>query len=421
MTLYRKEVLQAQSERLEGGILLIQSRSSWLVFWIVLALISISTIYLLLASYTKRTTAIGQLVPSGGAIFINAPSSGIIANVHVTEGQEVSAGDILFTLKDERYFSREGALASSVAPRFADQLQIALKAEEKALLAEKAKTQILAEQTQTALLQKIKSLDEEIVQLDVQILHHGKRLSLAKLKLGRHQKLVQSGYFAKYALSELEDNIADLQAKTASYQRERKNLQGRRSELEAEWTANPNKTDIALSAIEGKLSLLHQKIQERNIQSEVNIVAPVNGVVTGITALTGQATTTQPLAVLLAGNARLEARVYLSSREVGFIEPGQRVRLRFQAYPYQKFGQYSGTLAEVSQSPVARESLPPIVSTSGTDFYRATIKLDSQFATIYQQPKRLVSGMIVEADIEQDRRQLFEWILEPIYGFKKYN
>ena len=198
MTLYRKEVLQAQSERLEGGILLIQSRSSWLVFWIVLALISISTIYLLLASYTKRTTAIGQLVPSGGAIFINAPSSGIIANVHVTEGQEVSAGDILFTLKDERYFSREGALASSVAPRFADQLQIALKAEEKALLAEKAKTQILAEQTQTALLQKIKSLDEEIVQLDVQILHHGKRLSLAKLKLGRHQKLVQSGYFAKH-------------------------------------------------------------------------------------------------------------------------------------------------------------------------------------------------------------------------------
>ncbi len=420
MSLYRKEALQARSDRLEGDILLSQSWSSWIIFWIVVSTIVVTITYLLFASYTKRTTATGQLVPSGGAIFINAPSTGTISRIHAAEGQRVSAGDLLFTLKDERYFSQG---ETAISQRFAKQLHTALQAEESALLGERSQVKSLSEKTKNALGQQVRSLEEEIAQMEVQIKRHDERLSIAIKRLTKHQELVASGFFTQHALTELKDNIALLQSQAASYQRERKNLHSRKLELEAELLSSPDRTRISLSAIDGRLSLVRQKMQEREVQSEVTIVAPIDGIVTGITALVGQIAGNQPLAVLLADDAKLEAHVYLSSSEVGFAEAGKKVKLRYQAYPYQKFGQYTGTLMEVSQSPVARESLPALLqsTTPSVDFYRGVVALESQFATVYQQPKRLVSGMVLEADIEQDRRKLIEWIFEPLYGLKKYN
>lgn len=225
MSLYREEALQAKSDRLDGDILLTQSWPSWVIFWIVLATIAVTVSYLLVAPYTRRTTAAGQLVPHGGAIYINAPSSGTISHIHTIEGQRVTAGDILFTLKDERYFSHDETPGFQDGQRFAKQFHVALQAEENALLEEKSQVKALSEKTHAALQRQILSLDEEIVQMGVQIQRHEERLALAKSRLGKQQELVQSGFFSRYALSELEENIAALQAQAAGYQRESKSLQ----------------------------------------------------------------------------------------------------------------------------------------------------------------------------------------------------
>jgi len=99
MTLYRKEAVEGQSNRIDGEILLVQSWSSWMIFWIVALLIVITVTYLFLSTYTKRTTATGYLVPNGGAISIGAPISGTVASVHVVEGQKISAGDLYLLLR----------------------------------------------------------------------------------------------------------------------------------------------------------------------------------------------------------------------------------------------------------------------------------------------------------------------------------
>jgi len=193
-------------------------------------------------------------------------------------------------------------------------------------------------------------------------------------------------------------------------------------ELEDERRTAPEKTQINIANIDQDLSLLRQKMQERYIQNQLSIVAPVDGIITGITVHLGQNADNQALAILLAEGAELTAQLYITTREVGFVEVGQKVRLRYQAYPYQKFGQYSGSVIAVSQNPVASSSLPKVfANTPPDDFYRVTVKLDSQFAMAYGEQKKLVSGMLLEADIEQDTRKLIEWIIEPLYGLTKYN
>ena len=60
---------------------------------------------------------------------------------------------------------------------------------------------------------------------------------------------------------------------------------------------------------------------------------------------------------LVPAGARLEARLYGPSRAIGFVRPGQRVLLRYEAFPHQKFGQYEGVVRSVSRSTVGPAEL----------------------------------------------------------------
>jgi membrane fusion protein len=48
--------------------------------------------------------------------------------------------------------------------------------------------------------------------------------------------------------------------------------------------------------------------------------------------------------------------------------------------------------------------------------YRITVNLAAQAVTAYGQPQMLQAGMSLDADILQERRRLYEWVLEPLYS-----
>ena len=88
--------------------------------------------------------------------------------------------------------------------------------------------------------------------------------------------------------------------------------------------------------------------------------------------------------------------------------------LRFEAYPYQKFGHMPGVVRSVS-----RVTAPPAelgVGEAGAEpVYRVTVELDSQSVTAYGQSHEVQAGMAVEGDVLLETRRLYEWVLEPLY------
>jgi len=102
------------------------------------------------------------------------------------------------------------------------------------------------------------------------------------------------------------------------------------------------------------------------------------------------------------------------SRAIGFIEPGDTVLLRYQAYPHQKFGHHQGNVVKVSRSTV------DIATGSNTTepFYRINVALEKQAIIAYGKPESLKPGMLLDADILGEQRTLMEWVLEPVYSIK---
>ena len=97
--------------------------------------------------------------------------------------------------------------------------------------------------------------------------------------------------------------------------------------------------------------------------------------------------------------------------------------LRYAAYPYQKFGMGNGEVTEVSRSPYVVQELPTHIaatlgglSQGGDPVYRVTVRIKDQAVQAHGLAHALKAGMLAEADVVQDTRRLWEWVLEPVFS-----
>jgi len=123
----------------------------------------------------------------------------------------------------------------------------------------------------------------------------------------------------------------------------------------------------------------------------------------------------QPLASILPAGGVLEAHLLVPSRSAGFLVPGQTVALRYEAFPYQRFGSYAGRITEISRTLILpNEAALPLQLLEPA--YRVAVALDSQSVKAYGKDLPLQAGMLLDADIRLDRRRLYEWLLDPLYS-----
>ena len=123
------------------------------------------------------------------------------------------------------------------------------------------------------------------------------------------------------------------------------------------------------------------------------------------------------LLTIIPNDTELYAELFLPSRAIGFINVGQQVLLRFDAFPYQRFGLYEGTVEQVAQA-VINPDEAEIPLPTPDPVYRVKVSLSSQFVKTYGKSLSLQAGMSLTADIILEERTLGEWLFAPIYSLR---
>jgi membrane fusion protein len=214
------------------------------------------------------------------------------------------------------------------------------------------------------------------------------------------------------------EELLGLRAQAQALQRQRTTLQRERAQLEGERRGVPLLAQGAQSGIERELAALDQETAEQQAERRVIVRAPQAGVVSALLADVGQSVgTSAALASLVPAGATLQAHLYAPSSAVGFVRPGQEVRLRYEAYPYQKFGHQAGRVSQVSRTPLgpgemAALSLAAPPGRGAEPLFRITVALEQDGRTAWPQP--LVAGMRLAADVRLETRRLVEWLFEPL-------
>ena len=125
-------------------------------------------------------------------------------------------------------------------------------------------------------------------------------------------------------------------------------------------------------------------------------------------------TTASPV---LTANATMQAVLFVPSSAMAQIRPGRHVKLRYDAFPFEKFGQFTGTITKVSEAdvPVADLEAPPAAAKDRA-LFRVRVTLDRDQIEAYGSTIRLRPGLTLSADIELDRRRLIDWMFDPLYA-----
>ena len=169
---------------------------------------------------------------------------------------------------------------------------------------------------------------------------------------------------------------------------------------------------------ERQLATVAQSVAQNELQRAVVLRAPDDGTVSAVLLKRGQmASAGQSLLSILPAGADLQAQLLVPSRAVGFIEPGNAVVLRYQAFPYQKFGQQYGRIVDISRNALSASEVAALVGQQPKEpLYRVMVALNSQQVLAYGKPEPIKAGMALDADILMERRRLIEWVFEPLYG-----
>ncbi|CAB3753572.1 HlyD family secretion protein [Paraburkholderia solisilvae] len=412
MNLFRHEVLDAKATKWMGNIVLVRP-VSFRLYTAIAAVAACAVIaFLYFGTYTRRTTVNGQLLPDAGLIKIYAPQPGIVVEKHVKEGELVTRGQLIYVLSSDRQ-SAPGLSAQS-------EISAQVRSRVVALEEERQKTEALQQGERNTAYTKVTSLTGQLRELDAQIASQTERTDLARDALTRYEALASQDYISKDQVQQKRADLIDQQMKQQNLERDRAGTLQALTESKNDSSGLALKQMNQLSELERTLSSTREELAESEVKRQILITAPQAGIATGVLAEVGQAVnSSRPLLSIVPAGARLDAQLYASSGAIGFIRAGNPVLLRYQAYPYQKFGEYGGRVAAVAHTALpSSDLLAPSAPASGPDsaYYLITVRLDRQAVHAYGSDVPLQSGMTLEADIFQERRRLYEWALAPLYS-----
>ena len=169
-----------------------------------------------------------------------------------------------------------------------------------------------------------------------------------------------------------------------------------------------------VQALRSQLAETEQRVAEIEGRRAYVLRAPIAGRVSTLQAAVGRAVDPrQPQLSILPRDSVLEAELFVPTQAIGFVRPGQEVRILFDAFPYQRFGTYGGRVIRVTKTMLTSADVSAPVPLQ-QPAYKVTVVLDRQDVTAYGERIPLQSDMLLRADILLERRPLLTWLLDPL-------
>jgi membrane fusion protein len=410
--LFRTEAIEHQQQgRQWGDVVFLQPLSVKLLFWGAMAATTLIVTFLLIAQYARKETVPGYLAPTAGVIKVNAPRAGTITEVHVGEGEVIQQDQPLLTIAVDQT-TADGDNVDAVV--------LAALHRQKELLAERIAIEKRREaEERDRILAKFAGLERQIVHLEAQLAAQKQRVALLANVNSAEARLAAKGFLAKNeharrreALFAQEQNLGALEEELASRQtaldQERQTL----AQL-------PTQTAEKIQELRTRLLDVEQEIAEADGRRAYVVRAPTAGRVSTLQAFVGRTVDPQQLQLsVLPVDSELQAQLLVPTRAIGFVRPGQTVRILYDAFPYQRFGAHDGRVLKVTRT-ILTETDGAAPFELREPAYKVTVGLDSQEVDAYGAAVPLQADMLLSADIILDRRSLMTWLLDPLLSARR--
>jgi len=397
---------------------------------IISGLVVLLLVWSNIAQVRERSIAFGEISPYGSTREVAHLEGGIVEEVYVEPGEEVSEGDQLVRLRIENAggeFSRVAARRGNlmlVAERLSAQLEdrrpdFGERAEEWPDLAEEQRSIYAAAVNQhrsamETLTAKEASAKSEVAGAEAEAATTSELRTLARQQLAIQEELIEEGFTSRQALIDAQAAYASANAAARASQTRLEQARGAlasaAAELESAEAAYRNRVAEERARALAELAELEQPLLSLEDQAKrLTVRAPIGGLVKSIN-VKGRGDVVRPgglIAEITPTDARLVAEVRVKPRDIGHVAIGQDTKITVTTFDPNRYGTLAGSVSHISADTFVDER-------TGEPYYVAFVSLESDEPAQLALVERLSPGMEVRADIITSSRSLMQYLLKPV-------
>lgn len=400
-----------------------------LILYTVAAFLLLAVAWAALSKVDEVVRASGRLITKAPNLVVQPLETAVIRSIDVAVGDVVPAGARLATLDPTvqaadvgQLDTRRVDLAAQIARLGAEIDGGEYRPSAEAGAAGRLQRD-LYRQRRAHYLAQLRKFDEDISRIEASIATNrsdqaatGNRLTVLRQIEEMRAELFARQTGSKLNLLEARQMRLDLEGTLAHLRRQETELGHQSEALRAERAAFVE--DFRRTALEQLVELRaeHDRIVEelakaRFRQGMVVLKAPSEAVVLEVAqrSIGSVVREAEPLFTLVPLDQPLEAEVAIDAADIGHIATGQTARVKFDAFPFQKYGTGSGVVRVVSGDAFAAEE-----NTGRPPFYRARLDLlDTKLRNV-PATFRMLPGMTVSAEIQTGQRSVLSYFLYPL-------
>ena len=381
----------------------------------------------------------GKIIPAGSIKAVQPAQLGIVRELYVTEGERVTAGQLLIeldpTVNDADRVRLEGRIGAASGERkrlrfFADAIEqgrapVPFESNGGGISGGEDRLQgrILVDQWEEYLAVR-RLAQEELAANDAE--QGAGKATLEKLRsilplvterATATKKMADRDLAPRLQWNELEQQRIETARQIdilANRQRQLVANAGRiEQDLKVQLARMRKAVHMRIAELDAELSGLEQDlVKAKTLTSRQRLTSPVTGTVHQLAVHTigGVVKPAETLLWIVPDDTELEVEAWINNRDIGFVKTDDAVEVKVETFPFTKYGTLAGRLADISHDAVSDETHGLV--------YKARVLLERTDIEVDGREMKLEPGMAVTAEIKTGNRRLVEFLMSPLLRYR---
>ncbi len=415
--MFRQEALDNRKMKWRGRAILLPGMPLWLIMLGSIAFITAFLTFVIAGTYSRRVNVSGEVTTCPRAVNIYSGVQGFIVRQFVHEGQSIKKGDPIYQI-DVSKSTRSGVVTDNQRRDIENQL---VRVDN--IISRLAESKIITLNT----LEKQRLQYSDAFRLSSDIIRQAAEgIKIMKNNMENYRNYQSKGLITQDQLTnqvalyyQQQNNLLSL-----SGQNEQNALQI--TSLESQIQTQAADFDNRIYQMELQRYELQKELVDTDVGGEIIIRALSDGKVDSLSVTVGQ--------MVNAGDSLLQVIpenienyyliIWVPNDAVPYISAGDKVNIRYEAFPAEKFGQFSATVKTISRTPASTQEMltykgaPQNTLGISVPWYKVIVKPEKQIISYDGKSLPLENGMKAESTLFLEKRRIYQWMLSPFYDMK---
>jgi len=415
--LFRKKALENRKMKWRGRAILLRGIPLWVIMLGSILFITAFLTFIIAGTYNRRVNVSGEVSTWPRAVNLYSGVQGVVVRQFVHEGQSLKRGDPIYLI-DVSKSTRSGVVSDNQRRDIENQL---VRVDNIISRLEESK-----EITLYALKKQRLQYSEAFRRSSDIIRRAEEGIKIMKNNMENYRSYQSKGLINK-------DQLTDQVALYYQQQNNLLSLSGQNEQnalqitsLESQIQTQAADFDNRIYQMELQRYELQKELVNTDVGGEIIIRALSDGKVDSLSVTIGQ--------MVNAGDSLLQIIpenvenyyliLWVPNDAVPYISTGDSVNIRYEAFPAEKFGQFSATVTTISRAPASTQEMltykgaPQNALGTSVPWYKVIVKPEKQAITYDGKTLSLENGMKAESTLFLEKRRIYQWMLSPFYDMK---